>query len=217
MFTGIVEEIGRVGQLRRSGQSARIQVQCHQVLEDLQLGGSLCVDGVCLSAVEIGRDHFRADVSEETLRRSTLGKLEPGASVNLERPMQPQGRLGGHIVNGHVDGLGRVTGIPPGSAGPGEWTFSLPESLGRYVVEKGSIAIDGISLTVAGIQSGALTVAIIPATVRQTTLQYKKVGDRVNLEVDILAKYVEKMLNLGQISASKNSDLEGSLKRFEYL
>lgn len=182
MFTGIIEEIGEV---RRSG----LDIACRLVVEDMKPGDSIAVDGVCLTAVEVRRDGFRADVSAETLRRSTLGELRPGWKVNLERPLAPAGRLGGHLVQGHVDGTGEFLSLEAG------WLkVRVPEELERYVVEKGSIAIDGVSLTVASIEEGVLAAAIVPHTYRSTTLGLHRPGDRVNLECDVLAKYVEKLL-----------------------
>jgi riboflavin synthase len=215
MFTGIIEEVGRILSLRRQGDGARVSLGCRKILDDLQLGASVCVSGICLTATETGPDRFSADVSAETLSRTSLGSLSAGAAVNLERAMQPQGRLGGHLMNGHVDSVGRVLGVPAGG-GPGTWEFSLPEELGRYVVEKGSIAVDGISLTVAGLAAGRFSVAIIPATVSGTNLGEKRVGDPVNLEVDILAKYVENLLSNRQTGAEPGT-LARTLEEYEYL
>jgi len=215
MFTGIVEEVGRILNARRQGDGARITIGCRKVLEDLQPGASICTSGACLTANEIGKDRFAADVSSETLQRTCLGTLQAGAKVNLERAMQPQGRLGGHLMNGHVDGVGRVLSVPAGSP-TGHWEFSLPEGLERYVVEKGSIAVDGISLTVAGLAPGRFSVAIIPTTASETNLSEKRAGDPVNLEVDILAKYVEKLLSPGQSEAGRRT-LARALEEYEYL
>ncbi len=207
--------MGKILRLQPSGEGARAVIGCRRVLEDLRLGDSICVSGVCLTAVEKGTSSFSADVSAETLRRSWLAGAKAGQAVNLERAMAAGGRLGGHLVNGHVDGVGQVLQAPSGERG-GEWWFSLPEALERYVVEKGSIAVDGISLTVAGLQPGKFSVAIIPATVRETNLKTRKTGDPVNLEVDILAKYVEKLLS-AQMASSGSGSLSRTLSEFGYL
>ncbi len=189
MFTGIIEEIGEV---RRPGP--RIEIGCRVVLDDLRQGASVAVNGVCLTAVDIRRDGFSANVSPETLRRSNLGALRPGAKVNLERPLSPSGRLGGHLVQGHVDGGGEFLALE--ALGDDNWwlTLRVPEDLERYVVEKGSIAVDGISLTVASIESGVMAAAIVAHTYHTTTLSTHRPGDALNLECDVLAKYVEKLL-----------------------
>lgn len=214
MFTGIVEEVGRIESLRPQSAGGRLRVACRAVLEDLRPGASVCVNGTCLTATEVGPSFFEADVSAETLSRTSLGSLRQGAGVNLERALSAQGRLGGHLVNGHVDGLGRVVSIPSGG-GAGEWSFSLPDALARYVVEKGSIAVDGISLTVARLLPGKFSVAIIPMTVSVTNLGEKRVGDPVNLEVDILAKYVENLLFCGRPAAT--GMLAETLEKYGYL
>ncbi|MGE5646739.1 MAG: riboflavin synthase [Acidobacteriota bacterium] len=195
MFTGIVEEIGTVAAIQPHSAGARLEIRCKTVLEDSSPGASIDVNGVCLTAVEIGRDGFSADVSPETLRRSNLGDLRTGSAVNLERPLTPSGRLGGHLVQGHVDGTGEFVSIEP--LGDGNWwlTVRIPPELERYVVEKGSIAIDGVSLTVASIEGGLVSVAIIPLTYETTTFKTHRPGDRVNIECDVLAKYVEKLLS----------------------
>jgi riboflavin synthase len=170
------------------------------VIEDSTIGASIDVNGVCLTAVEIARDGFSADVSPETLRRSNLGDLRTGSAVNLERPLSPSGRLGGHLVQGHVDGTGDFVALEP--LGNGNWwlTVRIPAELDRYVVEKGSIAIDGVSLTVASIEGGLLAATIIPHTYETTALKSHRPGDRVNLECDVLAKYVEKLLGARETS-----------------
>jgi riboflavin synthase len=194
MFTGIIEEIGSVAGIRTLPAGARLSIRCRTVLEDIVTGASIDVNGVCLTAVEITREGFSADVSPETLRRSNLGDLRTGSAVNLERPLSPSGRLGGHLVQGHVDGTGEFVALEP--LGNGNWwlTVRIPDELDRYVVEKGSIAIDGISLTVASIDGGILAATIIPHTWETTALKAHRAGDRVNLECDVLAKYVEKLL-----------------------
>lgn len=197
MFTGIIEETGHVEALEPRGAGARLRVRCRLVLEDAREGSSIAVNGVCLTAVELARDGFAADVSQETLRRSNLGELRPGALVNLERPLPATGRFGGHIVQGHVDATGEVVSLE--ERAPGHWWLRVrfPRELAPYVVEKGSIAVDGISLTVAAVEGDIFAAAIIPHTWRSTNLRSRRPGDRVNLEADILAKYVEGLLRRG--------------------
>ncbi|MDQ1295964.1 MAG: riboflavin synthase [Actinomycetota bacterium] len=202
MFTGIVEELGEVLRLEPGPDSARITVRGPAVTADARRGGSIAVNGICLTVVENGPDWFTADVMLETLHRTSLGTLTQearGARVNLERPVPVDGRLAGHIVQGHVDGTGTVLERIPGE----RWELlriSLPDTLARYVVEKGSIAVDGVSLTVVGVVSppapaaGSFTVSLIPETLRMTTLGLRAVGEPVNLEVDILAKHVERLM-----------------------
>ena len=194
MFTGLVEEVGRIGRLEPRTAGMRLVVECSRVLSDAEPGASIAVNGVCLTAVQIAGGSFSADVAPETLARTNLGDLKPGSIVNLERPLAAGARLGGHIVQGHVDATGKLAGIEP--LGDGNWwlTVRVPEEVERYVVFKGSIAIDGISLTVARIENSVLAVTIIPHTYENTALRSRKPGDRVNLEADILAKYVEKLL-----------------------
>jgi riboflavin synthase len=194
MFTGIIEEIGTVESVEMLPTGARLSLHCRAVLEDISIGASIDVNGVCLTAVAIASDGFSADVSPETLRRSSLGSLRAGAVVNLERPLSPSGRLGGHLVQGHVDGTGEFLALEP--LGDENWwlTIRVPEQLDRYVVEKGSIAIDGVSLTVASIEDNVLAATIIPHTQKTTALKSHRRGDLVNLECDVLAKYVEKLL-----------------------
>jgi riboflavin synthase len=189
MFTGIVEELGTV---ETTGEKLRIR--CSAVLSDLTPGASIAVNGVCLTAIEIAADGFAADVSPETLRRSNLGDLEPGSPVNLERPVTPATRLSGHIVQGHVDGTGELLSIE--ALGADNWwlTVQAPWELNRYLVEKGSIAIDGISLTIASLENGVVEMTILPHTFANTTLGAAKPGSRVNIEVDVLAKHVERLL-----------------------
>lgn len=194
MFTGIVEELGTVVETARRGDGARLRIGCRTVLSDAFPGASIAVNGVCLTAVDLRPDSFAADVAPETIGRTNLGGLSVGSRVNLERPLSPSGRLGGHIVQGHVDGTGVFAGLA--SIGNGNWWLrvEVPESLERYMVQKGSVAIDGISLTIASMENRVLGVTIIPHTIEMTTLGACRPGDRVNLEADILAKYVEKLL-----------------------
>jgi riboflavin synthase len=199
VFTGIVEELGEVVGWDELADSARVTVQGPLVTSDAGHGDSIAVNGVCLTVVEHGDGRFTADVMRETLVRSSLGSLALGSRVNLERAVRVTDRLGGHLVQGHVDGVGEVVGIEPGE----RWTVvtvSLPADLARYVVEKGSITLDGVSLTVSAVRDDALEVSLVPTTLELTTLGRAAVGDLVNLEVDITAKYVEKLLQhrLGQ-------------------
>ncbi len=188
MFTGIIEELGVV----EAGE--RFSIQCKVVLSDLTPGASISVNGVCLTAVDIRTDGFSADLAPETLQRSNLGDLRPGDRVNLERPLMLQTRLSGHIVQGHVDGTGVLEALR--ELGDGNWELEVrvPQDLDRFLVYKGSIAIDGISLTIASVSDGLVRVAIIPHTYEVTNLASRKVGDRVNIECDVLAKHVDKLL-----------------------
>jgi len=194
MFTGIVEELGTVVEFQALAAGARLRVGCATVLEDLGEGGSIAVNGVCLTAVDIGRDSFRADLAPETLRRSNLGDLRAGSRVNLERPVTPVTRLSGHIVQGHVDGTGELESLE--ALGDGNWWVKVrvPEELDRYLVLKGSIAIDGISLTIARLEGPLVGVTIIPHTYSHTSLGSAGAGARLNIEVDVLAKHVEKLI-----------------------
>lgn len=193
MFTGIIEELGRVRSVDARGENARIVISASIVTEGTNHGDSISVNGVCLTALDISPDSFAADVSMETLARSTLGSLKPGAPVNLERAVTPATRLGGHIVQGHVDARGQLAGVEDHGE---SWTvrFNYPKEIGRYLVFKGSIAVEGISLTIAGLTEHHFEVAIIPKTWEVTNLSHLKPGDDVNLEVDVIAKYVERLL-----------------------
>ncbi len=193
MFTGIVEELGAVVALTDLGDSVRLTVRGPVVEADARHGDSIAVNGVCLTVVTAGGDGFTADVMRETLDRSCLGALAVGDPVNLERPVRLDGRLGGHLVQGHVDGTGRILTRERSE----HWEVvrvSLPGDLARYVVLKGSITVDGVSLTVASVVDGSFTVSLIPTTLALTTLGRKQVGEPVNLEVDVVAKYVERLL-----------------------
>lgn len=193
MFTGLVEEVGRVGAIASSEDRARLEIVATDVADGLRVGDSVAVNGVCLTAVEIGRDGFAVDCVAETLRRSALGGLEPGAAVNLERALRADARLGGHIVQGHVDGVGTLRRERPEGDGVLR-EYDAPAELLRYVVEKGSIAVDGVSLTVAGRDPEGFSVALIPHTLSATTLGRATPGQPSNLEVDVLAKYVEALV-----------------------
>lgn len=193
MFTGLVEELGRVRAVEPRDGGARIEIVATAVLEDARVGSSIAVNGCCLTVVEAGDGWWAADAVSESLRRSCLGDLEPGDPVNLERPLRPDDRLGGHLVQGHVDGVGTLVERRPEGDGSYEVEFEAPVDLLRYVVEKGSIAVDGVSLTVTGVHEAGFSVALIPHTVEVTTLGLKPEGAAVNLEVDLLAKYVERL------------------------
>lgn len=198
MFTGIVEEVGRVASIEPRESGARLRIACRLVLEDAFAGSSIAVNGVCLTALDpVSGDGFSADLAPETLRRTNLGDLKPGSLVNLERPLLASGgRLSGHIVQGHVDATGTLESLEP--LGSDNWWLRvrIPAELDRYLVYKGSICLDGISLTVAEIEGGILSVTIIPHTIAHTNLREKRLGDRVNVECDILAKHVEKLAGL---------------------
>ncbi len=199
MFTGIVEELGTVRAVTPNAGGARIEIIAKVVLDDAELGASIAVNGCCLTVVELLDDGWAADAVTETLDRTSLGSLSAGDPVNLERPVRLADRLGGHIVQGHVDGVGTLRERVALADGSTRMTFAAPRDLLRYVVEKGSITVDGISLTVAVPRSTAtFDVAVIPHTLSVTTLGAKAPGDPVNLEVDVLAKYVERLLNQGE-------------------
>jgi riboflavin synthase len=189
MFTGIVEELGRIQGL----EGPRLTVACRTVTRDSPVGASVAVNGVCLTVVDNDGDSLAFDVSEETFARTALGRLEPGAHVNLERPVTLLARLGGHLVQGHVDGVGTVTAVEPQEGGS-TMRVRVPEGLERYLVAKGSVAVDGVSLTVAAIDGDGFAVALIPHTQAVTTLGTTSAGDPVNIEVDVLAKYVEQLV-----------------------
>jgi riboflavin synthase len=195
MFTGIVEELGTVVALDRRETGARLRVECRTVLDDLREGASIAVNGVCLTALNVGAESFEADLAPETLARSNLGALSNGSFVNLERPVTPATRLSGHIVQGHVDATGQVVALDP--LGDGNWWLKVrvPEEIGRYLVHKGSIALDGVSLTIAALEPGPVVgVAVIPHTFENTALRSARPGAEVNVEVDVLAKHIEKLL-----------------------
>ena len=202
MFTGIIEEVGTVKRIQRSGSSSFIEIQATKVLEDVHLGDSIAVNGVCLTVTHFGGGMFRADVMNETLSRSSLGSLASGSPVNLERAMAAGGRFGGHIVSGHIDGTGIISDIRNDDIAVW-YTVSAPPELLRYIVEKGSVAIDGISLTVAKVTDTSFSVSIIPHTAAETILGTKKTGDTVNLENDIIGKYVEKLMKPADSEAQK--------------
>ena len=194
MFTGIIEETGAVERLKHQSGGARLTLRGREVLSDLEIGGSIAVNGVCLTAVTISADGFSADLSPETVERTNLGLLSTGDTVNLERPLLPTARLSGHFVQGHVDGVGELVSLE--SLPDGNWWLGVraPEDLLRYLVYKGSIAIDGISLAIASLERDVIGVAIIPHTYERTNLAGLRPGAKVNLECDVIAKHVERLL-----------------------
>jgi riboflavin synthase len=195
MFTGIIEEVGRVARIEQHGENRRITLAAENVAKELKLGDSVAVSGVCLTALDIKRGSFRADLAPETWVRTSFSRLEEGALVNLELPMKADGRFGGHIVQGHVDGVGKLIALERIADSENWWLrIELPGEVEKYTVYKGSLCIEGISLTVAELAGGVSTIAIIPHTVEMTNLRSLKPGDAVNLEADLIAKYVEKMI-----------------------
>lgn len=193
MFTGIVEELGSIAAIEDQGDAVRLVVETAVVLEDAHLGDSIAVDGCCLTITEHDGTRWTADVMAESLRRTTLGERKPGDRVNLERAVRADQRLGGHVVQGHVDGVGRVLDRRPSE----HWTvveIGYPAELARFLVEKGSITVDGISLTLVEVGESSFTVSLIPETLARTTLGFRAVGEPVNLEVDVIAKHVERLV-----------------------
>lgn len=204
MFTGIIEEIGEVSRLQKREKSFKISIRASLILEDMKLGDSISTNGLCLTVSEFNQKEFTADIMPESLNRSNLGTLNVGAKVNLERAMSLNGRFGGHIVSGHIDGVGHILEVKKEENAI--W-FEIKTSLNlmRYIVEKGSITIDGISLTVAQVKAKSFSVSIIPHTLKETIMVDKKVGDTVNLENDILGKYIEKLWGDSSSSMKESS------------
>lgn len=196
MFTGIIEEVGKVVSIKKGAKSSILTIQGRKIFEDLKIGDSVAVNGVCLTVTSFSKNIFIADVMNETLIRSSLGDLSDGSLVNLERAMAANGRFGGHIVSGHIDGTGRIIKVQRDDNAVW-YTITTSDNLMKYIVEKGSITIDGISLTVAKVDCKSFSVSIIPHTAKETVLSHRSVGDNVNLENDIIGKYVEKLINLG--------------------
>jgi len=193
LFTGIVEEKGTVESIEDLGDALKVRIAAEQVLADSDLGASISVNGICLTVAQRGDSWFEADVMAETMRRTSLAGAHAGSTVNLERAARVDSRLGGHIVQGHVDGTGTIAAIEPSE----QWTvmrIDVPEDLTRYMVEKGSITVDGVSLTIVSIATDHFTISLIPTTLTETNLGTRQVGDVVNIEVDVLAKYVEKLM-----------------------
>jgi riboflavin synthase len=197
MFTGLVEDIGKVKKIDKKGGSMSLFVECNLDLTETKIGDSISVDGVCLTVVELKSKGFRVEVSSETLQRATIKDIKEGQKINLERAMRLSDRLGGHLVLGHVDGIGKIKGISRDAAST-KMKISAPTNIMKYIIEKGSVAIDGISLTVNDCTDVDFSLNIIPHTAGQTTLSSKKVGDSINIENDIIGKYVEKFLDKGQ-------------------
>lgn len=206
MFTGIVEEIGMIQNIRSGSHSAVLTIKASRVLEYTAIGDSIAVNGICLTVTSVSEGRFTADVMHETLNRSALSSLSIGSRVNLERAMAANGRFGGHIVSGHIDGTGKISSIKRDDTAIWYTISSSPEIL-RYIVEKGSVAIDGISLTVAKVTASDFSVSAIPHTVSQTILKDRNIGSSVNIEVDVIGKYVEKLL-LGRCQNFSASDLK---------
>lgn len=204
LFTGIIEEVGTIAAVKKGEVSSQMVIEGAKVLEGTQLGDSICTNGVCLTVTKMNGNQFEVDVMAETLRRSNLGDLSVGAQVNLERALTLQTRLGGHIVSGHIDGIGKISQMIREDNAVWVTVATTPEIL-KYVIEKGSIAIDGISLTVAYVDNQQFKVSIIPHTGEETTLLRKKVGEIVNLECDLIGKYVEKLLSFQE----ENTDASG--------
>jgi riboflavin synthase len=202
MFTGIIEELGKIASLEKHAEGAKIRIVASVVTKDTNEGDSIAVNGVCLTALDVKKDSFTADVSQETLDKSTLGKLKSGAKVNLERAVTPNTRLGGHIVQGHVDSRGKfVSATQSGDF----WAVrvSFPKDIGQYLVYKGSVSVEGISLTIAELGADYFEIAVIPKTWELTNLSTLKSGDEVNLEADVIAKYVERILLYGRNETSE--------------
>lgn len=210
MFTGIVEETGSIKNIKRGAASAELSIEASKVLEDVALGDSIAVNGVCLTVTDFSGSMFTADVMHETLDRSSLGALRPGSPVNLERAMKTDGRFGGHIVSGHIDGTGHIRNISRDDNAIW-YTIDTSGDILRYIVEKGSIAIDGISLTVASVDESSFKVSIIPHTAANTILAVKKAGDVVNLENDIIGKYVEKLMRTAENETEESCITEAFL------
>ena len=204
MFTGIIEELGRVRSLHPRGEGVSLEIEASTVAQDTKDGDSIAVNGVCLTALDVKPNGFRADGSRETLQRSTLGNLRAGSVVNLERAVTPSTRLGGHIVQGHVDGRGKFLGAEEHG---GSWTVRIgyPAEIARYLVFKGSVSVEGISLTVARLERDYFEIAVIPKTWAGTNLSHLSPGNFVNLEADIIAKYVERILTVGSASDSTST------------
>lgn len=211
MFTGIIEEIGVIKKITKGVNSEKLLIQCNKVLEETKLGDSICTNGVCLTVTDINDHSFQADVMTETLLRSNLGNLTLGSEVNLERALTLSSRLGGHIVSGHIDGVGKIVSLKRIDNSI-EVTIEAKLSILKYIIEKGSITIDGISLTVTYVDNKAFKVCIIPHTGENTILLKKKVGESVNLECDILGKYVERLLSFKLEEKKKSNISEGFLR-----
>jgi len=205
MFTGLIEEVGKISRVTSNPEGKLFEISSTKVIVDLHVGDSVAVDGACLSVVSVMNDRFTAQAVDETLTRTTLVHFKSGVQVNLERAMPANGRFGGHFVQGHVDGVGSISSIVK-TGNSATITVQVPDELKQYIVPKGSIAINGISLTVAGIDGNSITVSVIPISLTDTNLSRKKVGDYLNIEVDILAKYIEKLVTNRGSDESINED-----------
>lgn len=212
MFTGIVEEIGIV----KSVQSKVITIEANKIFDDLHLGDSVAVNGTCLTVSSFDNKIFNADVTQETLNRTNLGSLKNGSRVNLERAMTLSGRFGGHIVSGHIDGVGSIKSMKKNDNAI-ILTIEVPRQLMKYIVEKGSVAVDGISLTVASLTDNTFSIAVIPHTLKETVLYYKKEGDKVNIENDVIGKYVERLLTFKEDDKENSNDSKKSNITMEFL
>lgn len=215
MFTGLIEEVGEIRNIKQGSRSCILTIGCKDVLENTKIGDSIAVNGVCLTVTTLGAGEYTADVMSETIQRSSLGQLKPGARVNLERAMAADGRFGGHIVSGHIDGIGTVEAIMQDDNAVW-YTVAAKPALLRYIVEKGSIAIDGISLTVASVDDYCFKVSIIPHTRQQTNLVDKKIGSIVNLECDVIGKYVEKLMQPKEEEKKESRITEDFLRKYGF-
>jgi riboflavin synthase len=212
VFTGLIEEIGEIKSIEKGAKSARITINAEKIFEGTKLGDSISTNGVCLTVTEFNKSSFSVDVMAETIRNSNLGKLKPGSKVNLERALRLGDRLGGHMVSGHIDGTGTIVDFY--NEENATWvSIETTKDVLKYIVHKGSITIDGISLTVAYVDESAFKVSIIPHTKGETTLVTKKIGDEVNLESDMMAKYVEKLLKIGETQKEKKAISMDFLKK----
>ena len=206
MFTGIVEEMGKIVRVEKGAKSSRLTVSGDKIFSDLKLGDSVATNGVCLTVTSFSKGIFTADVMNETLKRSNLGELRQGSMVNLERAMIANGRFGGHIVSGHIDGTGIITKIEQDDIAVW-YTIRADRKIMKYIIEKGSVAIDGISLTIAKVTDNDFSVSLIPHTAKETVLGYKKTGDTVNLENDVVGKYIEHFLSFKEEPETKSSGI----------
>ena len=206
MFTGIVEEMGKIVRVEKGAKSSRLMVSGDKIFSDLKLGDSVATNGVCLTVTSFSKGIFTADVMNETLKRSNLGELRQGSMVNLERAMIANGRFGGHIVSGHIDGTGVITKIEQDDIAVW-YTIRADRKIMKYIIEKGSVAIDGISLTIAKVTDNDFSVSLIPHTAKETVLGYKKTGDTVNLENDVVGKYIEHFLSFKEEPETKSSGI----------
>ncbi len=207
MFTGIVEELGTIKSISKLANGAEIRIRCNKILSDIKIGDSICVNGVCQTVTEFDNNSFKVMLSDETLEVTNFSSAKEGDFVNLERALTPNTRLGGHIVSGHIDCVGKLLDIQKFNDFY-NLIFEIPENFSKYVVYKGSIAISGISLTIAKAQNNKFTVALIPHTYQNTILKELKIGDSVNIETDILAKYIEKLVNFGDNNAKSSVSME---------